>query len=241
MIEQSAILERADYYVYLYLREDQTPYYVGMGRKYRAFVRHKRRNGKCVPIPESRERIIFVHEGLTQQQAFKKEIELIAHYGIKEDGGLLINLSYGGEGAKHSESVRKRLSEVHTGKQLSAETKKRISQAHKGRPRDPAAIKLGVATRRARNGYVFSEEHRAKLSESRIGVFAGAKNPAARAIEAFDRLGNLIGVYDTAREAAEVLDLGTCWKHIPSVCRGKRPHTKGYVFKYAEKSPNHCE
>jgi hypothetical protein len=64
-------------------------------------------------------------------------------------------------------------------------------------------------------------------------VLVGSKNPAARAIQAFDKNGNFIAEYQTAREAAGDLNIGQCWKHIPAVCKGERKHTCGYVFKYA--------
>ena len=97
----------------------------------------------------------------------------------------------------------------------SEETRKRIGKASKCRIR--------------------SEETRKKMSEIALitGKCKGSKNPAAKAILAFDKDGNFIGKYETAREAAEDLNIGQCWKHIPSVCKGERKHTCGYVFKYA--------
>jgi len=37
-------------------------------------------------------------------------------------------------------------------------------------------------------------------------------------------------IYESARAAAK--DLNICYKHISTVCRGKRPHTYGYIFEY---------
>ena len=63
-----------NYYVYMYLREDNTPYYVGKGKDERAYDNYKRR----FPLPP-RERIKIVLTNLTEEQAFANEIDFI-HY-----------------------------------------------------------------------------------------------------------------------------------------------------------------
>ena len=83
-----------EYYVYLYLREDGTPYYVGKGKGNRAYQKTR-----AVPAPKTNDRIIFAHTNLSEDDAFKKEIELILQYGRKNNGtGILRNLTDGGEG-----------------------------------------------------------------------------------------------------------------------------------------------
>jgi hypothetical protein len=83
-----------EYYVYLYLREDGTPYYVGKGKGNRAYQKHRR-----VSVPKNNDKIVFAHTNLSEDDAFKKEIELILQYGRKDTGtGILINLTDGGEG-----------------------------------------------------------------------------------------------------------------------------------------------
>ena len=95
-----------DYYVYLYLREDGTPYYVGKGRNKRAFQNWGRR----MKPPSDKSRIVFHSENLTEDQAFALEKELIAQYGRKDKGtGILRNLTDGGEGASgyvHSDEAK---------------------------------------------------------------------------------------------------------------------------------------
>lgn len=82
-----------DYYVYEYLREDNTPYYVGKGRKNRAYTKQ----GHTV-APPSRDRIRFVKTNLSAEDAKKLEIELIAKYGRKDiSTGILRNMTDGGE------------------------------------------------------------------------------------------------------------------------------------------------
>jgi hypothetical protein len=87
-----------EYYTYAYLREDGTPYYIGKGKGKRAYNQHKRKGRGFLPIPP-KNRIIFLKQNLTEDEAFKHEIYMIAVFGRKDLGtGILLNLSNGGEG-----------------------------------------------------------------------------------------------------------------------------------------------
>jgi hypothetical protein len=95
-----------DYYVYEYLREDGTPYYVGKGRCGRYKERHN------VPIPPE-DRIKFVARNLNDNDAKSLEKELILKYGRKDIGtGILRNLTEVGEGDIPGPESRKRMSEA---------------------------------------------------------------------------------------------------------------------------------
>lgn len=95
-----------DYYVYEYLREDSTPYYVGKGRRGRYKERHN------VPVPP-KDRIKFVAFNLTDKKAKLLEQELIRKYGRKDIGtGILRNLTEGGEGEIPGPVSRKKMSEA---------------------------------------------------------------------------------------------------------------------------------
>jgi hypothetical protein len=85
------------YYVYAYLREDGTPYYIGKGKDKRAFKRH--RKGK-LPVPKDVSKIVFLQEELSEQDALTLEHLLIMQYGRIDLGtGILRNLTNGGEGS----------------------------------------------------------------------------------------------------------------------------------------------
>ena len=82
-----------EYYVYLYLREDGTPYYVGKGKNNRAYKWHEN-----VDVPED-DKIIFADTNLYEDDALEKESLLILHYGRKDiKTGILENRTSGGGG-----------------------------------------------------------------------------------------------------------------------------------------------
>ena len=83
------------YYVYQYLREDSTPYYIGKGSGKRAWSRNR-----VVPLPTDPAYIEIIKTDLSEQEAYDLEKQLILHYGRKNNGtGILRNLTDGGEGS----------------------------------------------------------------------------------------------------------------------------------------------
>jgi hypothetical protein len=96
-----------NYYTYAYLREDGTPYYIGKGKRDRIYSKNRR-----VKPPKDKSRIIFLKQNLTEEEAFKHEIYMIAVFGRKDLGtGILRNLTDGGDGISNpSEETRKKIS-----------------------------------------------------------------------------------------------------------------------------------
>jgi len=137
------------YYTYAYLREDGTPYYIGKGENDRIY----RKGKKKIKPPKDKSKIIFLKQNLTEEEAFKHEIYMIALFGrIDLVTGILRNKTNGGDGASGyicSEETRKKISEVNKGRIFSEEHRKKISESLKGR--------------------IFSEEHRKKLRISLKG------------------------------------------------------------------------
>jgi len=122
-----------NYYVYMYLREDGTPYYVGKGKGNRAYEKH----GPTFQVPP-RERINIVLQNLTEKQAFSNEIDFIAWYGrLDINTGILENRTHGGEGSsgfRHTDEWKEKLKTDsifvtnNPGKNKSKETKEKIRQ-----------------------------------------------------------------------------------------------------------------
>jgi hypothetical protein len=88
------MVDERRFYTYAYLRKDGTPYYIGKGQGNRAF----NKQGHRLNLPP-RERILFLKIDLTEQEAFRHEVYMIAVLGRKDLGtGILRNLTDGGEG-----------------------------------------------------------------------------------------------------------------------------------------------
>jgi len=84
------------FYVYAYLREDLTPYYIGKGSGNRAWNNHR-----TFKPPKDKSRIIILHKKLSEYKSLEIEKFLIAWYGRKDQDnktGILHNHTDGGEG-----------------------------------------------------------------------------------------------------------------------------------------------
>jgi hypothetical protein len=168
-----------EFYVYLYLREDNTPYYVGKGKDNRVFS-----NNRSVSKPKDETRIIFHSKNLTEEEAFTIEKELIAKYGRKDNGtGILRNLTDGGEGtsgaipgdetkAKMSATAKKRMNnpEVkarHLAAMNSPEVKARILTAAKERMNRPE-VKAKLSQNNSMNNPEVKARHLAAMNSPEV-------------------------------------------------------------------------
>ena len=159
------------YYTYAYLREDKTPYYIGKGKGNRAYKRRK----TDIKPPKDKSRIIVLKQNLTEEEAFRHEVYMIAVFGRKDLGtGILQNRTDGGEGASgaiKSDETRKKLSEANKGRTYSEETRKKMSEANKN-PSKETRKKMSEARKGERNpfcGKNHSDENRRKISEAQKG------------------------------------------------------------------------
>ena len=143
-----------NYYTYAYLREDGTPYYIGKGKKYRAY---KKVGRYCKTPPK--DRILFLKKNLSEQEALKHEIYMISVLGRKDIGtGILRNLTDGGEGQSGyitSEETKRKIGKAHKGKLISEETRRKMSEAKSGN--------------HYTKGHKLSEDHKRRISEANKG------------------------------------------------------------------------
>jgi hypothetical protein len=119
------------YYTYAYLRKDGTPYYIGKGKKTRAYDKTH-----CVKVPSDKKRILILKKNLTEKEAYKHERYMIAVLGRKDNGtGILRNVTNGGEGNDYwlgkkrspEDCLKMRMAQL--GKKLPEETKLKIKNA----------------------------------------------------------------------------------------------------------------
>ena len=190
-----------NYYTYAYLREDGTPYYIGKGTRGRAFSDR----GRPCPTPKDKNRIIFLKQNLTEEEAFKHERYMISVFGRKDlETGILHNRTDGGEGVsgykhteerkgkmsqakignknrsgiKHNEETKRRIGESQTGKKHTEETKRKIAEANKGKSRSFSEEhrKNISEAHKGKPRTPFTEEHRKNISESKKRYWKQRKN-----------------------------------------------------------------
>lgn len=156
------------YYVYqLRLETSAVPFYIGKGTGDRAkrhfhLSRLKTKSHKNNVITKAMAEGVAIlteilFDGLSEDRAHAKEVELIAFYGRRVNGGCLTNATDGGEGssgASHSATTREKLSVANKGKLKSPETRSRMSYAKRVTGSDRKCI---------------SRDSRSRMSESKIG------------------------------------------------------------------------
>ena len=154
------------FYTYAYLREDRTPYYIGKGQRRRLYEN----SGKPCVTPKDKNQIIFLKQNLTEQEAFKHEIYMIAVFGRKDlHTGILYNKSDGGDGTSgyiHTEETKKKMSKIHKGKKLSIQHKDILINSRKGKVNTQEHNK---SISEALAGIIRSIETKDKISKSKLG------------------------------------------------------------------------
>jgi hypothetical protein len=126
------------FYVYAYLRENGTPYYIGKGKEGRAWCKSKHER---IKLPPEHNRILILESNLTDLGALAIERRLIRWYGRKDLGnGVLQNRTDGGDGVAGkvvSSDTRRLLSIASSGKKQLEETiAKRVAKT-RGQKRTP--------------------------------------------------------------------------------------------------------
>jgi hypothetical protein len=144
--------------VYIYRDENKIPYYVGKGDRYRPYSSHSR---NC-PMPSDM-RQVRVKYFKSEDEALELEALLIAKWGRRSDGGLLMNKSLGGRGPTGCAIY---------GRRPTAQSREKMSAAKQGWSPSP---ELRATVSRVHRGRVKSELERQRLSE------AHKRSPRARA------------------------------------------------------------
>jgi hypothetical protein len=195
----------SSFYVYSLKRPNGVPFYIGKGKGKRCYTHLKswhlkqdentfkvhiiekiRRNGQEPSVE-------ILQENMTETDAFKLEAQQIQLHGRVKNGGILVNMSDGGEGQtghpcseeskkkisahmrgennpffgkKHTKESLKLIGDVNRGKILGEEWKRKLSEATKGRPKSEETKKrmsLSAIGKRK------SPEHIKKITDAQRG------------------------------------------------------------------------
>lgn len=225
------------FYVYRHLRNTTgQPFYVGIGKKKKYFAAitteyeraydTKVRSEYWIRIFEKHGRTVeILFEGLTHEEAKKKEIEFIAIHGRDDRGGILCNRTNGGDGMDgytHSDETKAKMKESASKrvypKFFTEEHKRNISEARKG--------------------FKWSPESRAKLSASKKGKKLTIKNKRT------DQFKPVIcidtgHVFDSVNSCArEMFGQKRVYNRLIDCLKGRSNTYKGYRFNYVDKDHN---
>ena len=207
------------FYTYAWLRVDGTPYYIGKGSRGRAFDRRRK---YCPPG----DRVLILKKNLTESEAFRHEVYMIALFGRKNIGtGILHNKTDGGDGA--------------TGLRHTEESKSKIGQAQKG-PRNvnygrPETAKniTGLVGENSHNwGRKHTPQARNNMSKVKRGPSnpmygkTGGDNPTSKPVLCVETQ----QFFCSAKEAQDITGINK--SNIGACCRGERPRAGGFRWKF---------
>lgn len=162
----------------------------------------------------------ILFDGLSLEEAEKKERELIAQYNAT-DRHCGYNCTTGGAVCRFNDDARKRISDSLTGRKLSEEHRANIAKC--------------------RTGWEFSEETLKKMSENRKGIYPNEETRKklrdshqwqAKPVAKLSSDGEIIQVFASVGDAAK--DTGCSKYLIRRVCQGKRQTTNGFRWAFYE-------
>jgi group I intron endonuclease len=167
---------------------------------------------------------IILYEGLSREDACQKECELIKYYNTRDDR-FGYNIALGGDVHELSEETRKKISEARKGKNygMFGENAPFYGKHHS----EDAKQKISNATRGENNpnyGKPRSDETKQKTMISHLSI--------SKAVEQYDKIGNLIGIYWSIHEATR--QTGVNRSCIQAALNGSQKTAGGFIWKKSE-------
>jgi len=211
-------MEENKWYVYKHIREDKNePFYIGIG-----FVENYKRAYDSKGRSEFWNRISnkvlwhseIIFDNLSEKEAKDKEIELIKFYGKIKNGGILCNITDGGDGTygmRHTEETKLVIKEKRKNQIFTEETRKKLRNCQFGN--------------RKALGSKHSEDIKKLKSINQRGKFGGE-------IIREDTNGNVV-VFSGIKDAAD--SINKIYKDVWYYCKHSDLLYHGYYWKYNSK------
>lgn len=213
-------------YLYRHIRLDiNQPFYIGIGsdENFNRAQETKKRNkywNSIVNVTPYEIEILL--DGLSWEDACKKEIEFISIYGRKNNNtGILSNMTDGGEGT--------------LGKQITEEFKNKLKERNKGNQywKYKTNFKLSAEAKEKISKRFKGENHpRFGLKKSKEEINKMIASKGANSFYAFLN-GKLIKEYTSQADCARELNINR--SAINMCLKGKRQSTENYTFTYVKR------
>lgn len=158
--------------VYLHKTLDKDEiFYVGIGKDKSRAISTRNRNKYWHNIVKKHGFYCdIVFEELTWEEACETEVRLISEYGRRIDGGILCNISFGGDGVLglvHSKESREKMSKSRKGVKFSDDHRRKISEANKLENLSAETI---LKRKESLKGKTRSLEVKMKISKTKTGT-----------------------------------------------------------------------
>jgi hypothetical protein len=211
-------------YLYRHIRLDKyEPFYIGIGSDEdfkRAYDKNNRNTHWRNIVNKTAYEVEIVMEGLSWEEACKKEIEFIKLYGRSDlKLGTLCNLTEGGEGV--------------LGMTHSQETKNKISQDNK-RPEKAAICMINYKKMTSPESIAKAKASRDYNEISRKRVlntdYNKIKEASEKSVLQYDLNGNFIKKWKSITKASN--DLNIASPNITKCCKGKRNYAGEFIWFY---------
>lgn len=195
------------FYTYIHLTEDtEEVFYVGKGKKDRCCSLDGRSLWWEHVVNKHGFVVVIDKINLDEQAAFDREKELISFYGRRQQGGVLVNLTDGGEGV--------------SGRVFTLEDRKKIS--------DRVKANLEQFQNFGNRSKYFGKQLFG--SDNPNYGNRGALNSLSKKVIQMSLAGDILSEYPSLTEAA--LENNTTASAISAVCLHKRNQLKGYVYRF---------